>query len=78
MQLAYEELSDKMLEPPKVLGISAFMDSSINIKIVCDTIVGERYSTEYALRLRIKEMFDREGIVMPFPQRDINIKTNIN
>ncbi len=74
MQLAYNELSGQMMEVPRVLGISNFTDSAINIKIVCNTIVGERYSTEYALRLRIKEMFDREGIVIPFPQRDVNIK----
>ncbi len=74
MMSAYQEMSDKMLEPPTILGISAFMDSAINIKIVCDTVVGERNNTEYALRLRIKKMFDREGIVMPFPQRDITIK----
>ncbi len=78
MSLAYEEMSDKMLEPPTVLGISAFMDSAINIKIVCDTIVGERNNTEYALRLRIKKMFDREGIVMPYPQRDITIKDTVS
>ncbi len=77
MELAYQDMSDKMLEPPSVLGISAFMDSAINIKIICDTVVGERNSTEYALRLRIKKMFDREGIVMPFPQRDITIKKEI-
>ncbi len=75
MQLAYEEMSGQMLEPPKVLGISAFTDNAVNIKIICDTVVGEKNSTEYALRLRIKEMFDREGIVMPFPQRDVYIKT---
>ncbi len=74
MLLAYNELSGQMMEVPRVLGISAFTDSAINIKIVCDTVVGERYSTEYALRLKIKELFDREGIVIPFPQRDINIK----
>ncbi len=76
MQLAYNELSGQMMEVPRVLGISNFTDNAINIKIVCDTVVGERYSTEYALRLKIKELFDREGIVIPFPQRDIHIKNH--
>ncbi len=76
MEIAYNELSGQMMEVPRVLGISAFTDSAINIKIVCNTVIGERYNTEYALRLKIKEMFDREGIVIPFPQTDVNIKDN--
>ncbi len=73
MDQAYEEMPEQMLEVPKVQGISAFRDSCIDIKIICDTAIGERVNVEYALRLKIKEMFDREGIVIPFPQRDVNI-----
>ncbi len=73
MKIAYDDLSEKMMATPEVLGISAFRDSSIDIKIICDTAVGEKFAVEYELRLRIKKMFDREGIVMPFPQRDVNL-----
>lgn len=78
MEKAYSEMSSKMLGVPKILGISAFQDSCIDIKIVCDAVVGERVGIEYALRLRIKEMFDREGIVIPFPQREVSIVSNDN
>ncbi len=78
MANAYADMSDKMLGVPEVLGISAFTDSSIDIKIVCNTKVGEKYTTEYALRLRIKKMFDKEGICIPFPQRDVHIVSNAN
>ncbi len=78
MAKSYADMSDKMLTVPEVLGISAFQESSIAIKIVCDTIVGEKYSTEYALRLRIKKMFDKEGFVIPFPQRDVHVINNTN
>ncbi len=73
MDQAYEEMPEQMLEVPRVLGISAFKESCIDIKIICDTAIGEKVNVEYALRLKIKEMFDREGIVIPFPQRDVNI-----
>lgn len=76
MEKSYKDMSDKMLTIPQILGISAFQDSCIDIKIVCDAVVGERVGIEYALRLRIKEMFDREGIVIPFPQREVNIVSN--
>ncbi len=73
MDEAYKEMPEQMLSVPVVQGISAFKDSCIEIKIICDTAIGERVAVEYALRLKIKEMFDREGIVIPFPQRDVNI-----
>ncbi len=73
MAEVYKEMPDKLLQEPKVLGISAFQDSCIDIKIICETAIGEKYNVEYALRLKIKEMFDKEGIVIPFPQRDVNI-----
>ncbi len=69
----YAEMGDKLLNVPSVRGISAFSESSVDIKIICDSVVGERYTIEYALRLKIKQMFDREGIVIPFPRRDVNI-----
>ncbi len=78
MAKAYNDMSDKMLGLPDVLGISSFNESGISIKIVCDTIIGEKYTTEYELRLRIKKMFDKEGFVMPFPQRDIHIINDSN
>lgn len=73
MEEAYKDLGKKLLAKPEILGISAFQDSCIDLKIVCDTAVGEKVGVEYNLRLRIKKMFDREGIVIPFPQCDVNL-----
>ncbi len=72
MEDVYNEMPDKLLAIPFVRGICEFNDSSVDIKIICDAAIGERVNVEYALRLRIKQMFDREGIVIPFPQRDVN------
>ncbi len=76
MDEAYKEMPEQMLQVPEVKGISAFKDSCIDIRIICDTAIGEKVNVEYALRLKIKEMFDREGFVIPFPQSDVTIVSN--
>ena len=66
------EWKDKVLADPVVPGLQSFGDSSLNIRLVVKTQPGAQWSLARALRKRIKERFDEEGIEIPFPQRVIH------
>ena len=63
---------DKVLADPVVPGLQSFGDSSLNIRLVVKTQPGVQWGLARALRKRIKERFDEEGIEIPFPQRVIH------
>jgi len=66
------EWKDKVLAKPVVPGLQSFGDSSLNIRLVVKTQPGVQWGLARALRKRIKERFDEEGIEIPFPQRVIH------
>ena len=66
------EWKDKVLADPVVPGLQSFGDSSLNIRLVVKTQPGVQWGLARALRKRIKERFDEEGIEIPFPQRVIH------
>ena len=63
---------DKVLADPVVPGLQSFGDSSLNIRLVVKTQPGVQWGLARALRKRIKERFDEEGIEIPIPQRVIH------
>ena len=63
---------DKVLADPAVPGVQSLGDSSVNIRLVVKTQPGVQWGLARALRKRIKERFDEEGIEIPFPQRVIH------
>jgi len=69
-----EDYPDKIMEDASIQGILEFADSSINLRALIKTMPGEQWFVGREYRLRLKEAFDREGIVIPFPQRDVWIK----
>ena len=66
------EWKDKVLADPTVPGVQSLGDSSVNIRLVVKTQPGVQWGLARALRKRIKERFDEEGIEIPFPQRVIH------
>ena len=61
--------------PPPVIFFAGFGDSSLDFEVkahLADVLSGLSARTE--LRLRIFERLKAEGIEIPFPQRDLNIK----
>jgi moderate conductance mechanosensitive channel len=60
-------------EAPKALRVDAFGDSAIEVKIVGVTEPIEQWSVMGELRRRLKRAFDKEGIVIPFPQRTVHL-----
>lgn len=56
-----------VLEPLEVLGVDAFADSAVTIKIRLKTVPLQQWAVARELRRRIKKAFDAKGIEIPFP-----------
>lgn len=69
------EFAPRIRSAPQVLRVDNFGDSSIDIKIVGDTVPLEQWSLMGQLRIRLKKAFDEEGIVIPYPQRTLHLDT---
>lgn len=73
-----EELSrdsyfkDLIINSPKFLRVNEFGESAIIIKILGDTKPLKQWEVAGELRKRLKIAFDKEGIVIPFPQRVVH------
>jgi small conductance mechanosensitive channel len=63
-----ETFGRDVLEPPSVQGIISFGASDLQLRVLIKTVPGAQWRIERALRVVIKEQFDKEGIVIPFPQ----------
>lgn len=64
---------DSIMEAPAFVRIEDFADSAIMIKILGKVKPLKQWEVTGELRRRIKIEFDKEGIVFPFPQRDVHI-----
>lgn len=69
-----KDWKEKIIEAPKVLRIDNLGDSSIEFKITGATVPMEQWAVTGELRKRIKKAFDKNGIEIPFPQRDVHTK----
>lgn len=66
--MAAEDLwKDKIVKMPQVLRVDALGDSGIEIKILGDTMPLAQWEIMGELRKRIKTVFDKEGIEIPWP-----------
>jgi moderate conductance mechanosensitive channel len=59
------ERRDIALEPPQVQGILSFDESSVTLRLVVKVKSSQQATTEWELRRRIKEAFEREGVEIP-------------
>ena len=59
--------SERILKAPEVLRVDEFGDSGIVIKILGETKPLEQWDAMGELRLRLKKVFDKEGIEIPWP-----------
>ena len=70
---ADSKYSNYILEDIDILGINEFQDSAIVIRGKIKTVASHQWFIVREYNKLIKEAFDREGIEIPFPQRDIHI-----
>ena len=59
---------------PKVM-VDSFGDSSVNILCRPWVKTEDYWEVRWDLNKRVKQAFDREGVVIPFPQRDVHLYT---
>ncbi|MCG8365088.1 MAG: mechanosensitive ion channel family protein [Pseudanabaenales cyanobacterium] len=60
-----------ILEPPNILGVDAFGDNSITIRLLIKTQPMKHWEVGREYRRRLKQAFDLANITIPFPQRSI-------
>jgi small-conductance mechanosensitive channel len=64
--------------PPFVRFIPGFGDSALNFTLICRVnSYADQYLVQHELRKRILARFRREGIQIPFPQRDVHLHTSV-
>ncbi len=59
--------------PVEVVGVEAFGDSSVVIRSLVKTQPGSQWNAGREFRRRLKGRLDREGVQIPFPQRDVHL-----
>ncbi len=75
MTIAQNEVDD-IISKPDVQGVVELADSSVNIRILIDCKIDKKWDVEREMLRRIKNRFDKEGIVIPFPQRVVHNVAN--
>jgi small-conductance mechanosensitive channel len=60
-----------MLGPLEVLGVDAFADSSVVVKVRLKTLPLKQWEVGREYRRRIKKAFDAQGIEIPFPHLSV-------
>jgi small conductance mechanosensitive channel len=63
-----------ILEPIEVLGVDAFADWSVRLKLRIKTVPLKQWEVGRELRKRIRRAFDRHGIEIPFPGRPVAMR----
>jgi small conductance mechanosensitive channel len=66
-----EQFGRKILEPIEILGVDAFGESAVEIKVRIKTLPIEQWGVGREYRRRLKKAFDRENIEIPFPHRTL-------
>ncbi len=61
------EMGPNILTAAEVNGIVNFADSSIIVRVRIKTLPGQQWNVRFAYMLALKERFDAENIVIPFP-----------
>ena len=62
---------EKIVDPVNVLGVDEFAHSGIRLLIRIKTQPGEQWDIEREFRRRLTIAFEREGIALGVPQRQI-------
>ncbi|BAI80743.1 mechanosensitive ion channel, MscS family [Deferribacter desulfuricans SSM1] len=61
-------------EPACTIAVAELADSSINIVVRPWVKASDYWAVKFDLLERIKERFDAEGVVIPYPQMDVHVK----
>lgn len=68
-----EQYSKYILEDMVILGVDKFEDSAIVVRATIKTNPVYQWFIAREYNKKLKEAFDKEGIEIPFPQRDVHL-----
>ncbi|WP_226034565.1 mechanosensitive ion channel family protein [Aquibacillus saliphilus] len=71
----FKENDERFVEGPDVLGVQSFGSSDVVLRVLGQTANMQQFAVERDMRKRIKEMFDKTGIEIPYPHQ-VNISKN--
>ena len=60
-------------DPAPQTMVMALADSSVNINLRCWTKTGDYWALRFDLTKAVKQRLNKEGISIPFPQRDVHL-----
>jgi small conductance mechanosensitive channel len=60
-----------VIAEPEIWGLEQFGPNAIVLRLAVKTKPGEQWAVGREIRARLKEAFDAEGIVIPFPQQTV-------
>jgi small-conductance mechanosensitive channel len=60
-------------DPTPTVAVAELGDSSVNLLVRPWIKTNDYWSTKWELTQKIKEAFDKDGISIPFPQRDVHL-----
>jgi small conductance mechanosensitive channel len=63
-----------ILEPVEILGVDAFKDWSIVLKLRIKTMPQKQWDVGREFRKRIRKRFEQENIEIPFPERVVTVR----
>ena len=69
-----EECPQDLLEPPNVQGIVDFGASQVLLRALLKTPPGQHWEVGRRYRLKLKELFDREGMEFAYPHLDLQVR----
>lgn len=61
-------------DPLPIIGVAELAASSVNIAFRVWTKTDDYWDVDFFVREAVKKAFDSEGITIPFPQMDVNLK----
>jgi small conductance mechanosensitive channel len=74
----WSDWQQRLIKEPVVAGVQELGESSVNVRLMMDTQPGKQWEVRRELLRRVKNRFDEEGIEIPFPQRTLHIRKEVN
>ena len=75
-KIVFQEISQIpqiLQDPAPAVGVAALADSSVNLSIRAWVNNEDYLSVMWLLQERVKTAFDKDGISIPFPQREVHV-----
>ena len=60
-------------EPEVFIAVSALADSSVNFAVRAWVNAEDYWGVFFSMNKKVYEVFDREGLNIPFPQMDVHV-----